>query len=398
VSNLPKPVQYGGDDEPRIAVLGGGPIGLACALLLARRGLPSRVIEARTLASAQADRRLLALSRGSLQVLAPLFGTRPPPMAAIEGVHVSSAGEFGTTQLTAADSDGAALGATVYYGELLAALDAAARAEAAVDLRRGRRVAGVTQHPDHVTVHLDRGGTSSSEASAAPDTFDAAIAVHAEGASAADEAGGRPTDWALIAAVELEGPPPGAAFERFTREGPLALLPAPPAGWSLVWCAGQAEVQRRIALADAAFGAELQAAIGPRLARVRGTGARGMYPLSARVRSQLHAHRTVWLGNAAQTLHPVAGQGFNLGLRDCAALADALAHSPEDLPGALADYARRRRADRALISVITHWLPDIFATRAAPMALARMLGLTALNVTPPLRRALATVLMFGVRA
>jgi 2-octaprenyl-6-methoxyphenol hydroxylase len=368
VSNLPKPVQYGGDDEPRIAVLGGGPIGLACALLLARRGLPSRVIEARTLASAQADRRLLALSRGSLQVLAPLFGTRPPPMAAIEGVHVSSAGEFGTTQLTAADSDGAALGATVYYGELLAALDAAARAEAAVDLRRGRRVAGVTQHPDHVTVHLDRGGTSSSEASAAPDTFDAAIAVHAEGASAADEAGGRPTDWALIAAVELEGPPPGAAFERFTREGPLALLPA------------------------------LQAAIGPRLARVRGTGARGMYPLSARVRSQLHAHRTVWLGNAAQTLHPVAGQGFNLGLRDCAALADALAHSPEDLPGALADYARRRRADRALISVITHWLPDIFATRAAPMALARMLGLTALNVTPPLRRALATVLMFGVRA
>jgi 2-octaprenyl-6-methoxyphenol hydroxylase len=105
----------------------------------------------------------------------------------------------------------------------------------------------------------------------------------------------------------------------------------------------------------------------------------------------------VAVGNAAQTLHPVAGQGFNLALRDCATLVDCIVASRADVPGALAGYARQRRIDRSTIARVTHWLPQVFATRFAPVAIARSLGLTALDLVPPLRNELAHLLMFGVR-
>lgn len=373
-----------------IAIIGGGPTGLACALLLARRGLAATVIEPRALTDAQRDRRLLALARGSWDTLRPLLADALPPHAAIDQVHVSSAGEFGVTRLDAAELGGTALGATVAYGDLLAALDAAVAAQPGVGLHRGRRVAALAQKPDRVHLTLDDGSA-----------LDAALAVHAEGSAADGDPDTLP--WALIAEVALSGPNSGpvsgTAFERFTREGPLALLPTPAARgtWSLVWCADRTTVARRQVLADADFVAELQQAIGPRLARVLGTGgARSSYPLRTQQRAALIEHRAVWLGNAAQTLHPVAGQGFNLGLRDCVVLADALA-TRADATDALHDYAQRRRADRAAIGTVTRWLPELFATRAAPIAAARSLGLAALDLLPPARRGLAELLMFGVR-
>jgi 2-octaprenyl-6-methoxyphenol hydroxylase len=369
-----------------IAIIGGGPTGLACALLLARRGLAATVIEPRALADAQRDRRLLALARGSWDTLRPLLADALPPHASIDQVHVSSAGEFGVTRLDAAELGGTALGATVAYGDLLAALDAAVAAQPGIGLHRGRRVAALAQKPDRVQLTLDDGSV-----------IDAALAVHAEGGASDGDTDALP--WALIAEAALSGPAAGTAFERFTREGPLALLPTPAARgtWSLVWCADRATVARRQALADADFVAELQQAIGPRLARVVGTsGARSSYPLRAQQRAVPIEHRAVWLGNAAQTLHPVAGQGFNLGLRDCVVLADALA-TRADATDALHDYAQRRRADRAAIGTVTRWLPELFATRAAPIAAARSLGLAALDLLPPARRGLAELLMFGVR-
>jgi 2-octaprenyl-6-methoxyphenol hydroxylase len=370
-----------------VAIVGGGPTGLACALLLARRGLASAVVEPRALDAAQRDRRLLALARGSWDLLQPLLGAALPPHAPITEVHVSSAGEFGVTRLSAAEDGGPPLGATVHYGALLAALDSAAQAQRLIDLRRGRRAAAVAQKPDRVEVALDDGSP-----------IDAALVVHAEGAVPATAAEAPP--WALTTGLSLHGPAPGTAFERFTRAGPLALLPMPAGrgpAWSLVWCADEHTVQRRLALSDSAFHAELQDAIGPRLARITALGGdRAGYPLPARRRERLVEHRAVWLGNAAQTLHPVAGQGFNLALRDCAVLADALAGGG-DVVGALALYARRRRADRSVIDSVTRLLPPLFATRAAPIAAARMAGLAALDLLPPLRRELAQLLMFGVR-
>jgi 2-octaprenyl-6-methoxyphenol hydroxylase len=399
--SLPPDSAGGAAAAPGIALLGGGPIGLAGALLLARAGFAATVFDARPLEAARSDRRLLALSRGTLQVLRPLLGAPAPRMAPIVDVHVSSAGEFGATRIGAADIDASPaprgqtvaepLGATVYYGDLVTALAAAADAEPGVTVRRPLRVARCEQRSDGVTLHLEAGDGAAS-------TCEAALAIHAEGGPTGSAAVAE--DCALVAEVSLRGAAPGDAFERFTREGPLALLPAPSTrgpAWSLVWCMETAAAQRRAALDDDAFRAELQQAIGPRIARVLACAERRAYPLPQQARTRIAEHRVAWIGNAAQTLHPVAGQGLNLGLRDVLTLVDALARSREDLPAALADYTRRRAADRSFVSGVTRWMPALFGTRLLPVSLARSLGLTALDLVPGLRREWARLLMFGVR-
>lgn len=381
-----------------IALLGGGPIGLATAILLARHGFAPVVFDARPLEAARGDRRLLALSRGSWQVLQPLLGAHRPRSAPIIDVEVSSAGEFGVTHLQARDIDARAggldepLGVTVYYGDLMTALTSAAEAEPGLRLRRPIQVTRVNQRFDAVELELST-----------PDgvriTSGAALAIHAEGApqSSQNEA---VRDWALIGDVQLSGPAPGRAFERFTRDGPLALLPAPSNDaprWSFVWCMDERAVQCRGALDDAAFCAELQQAVGPRIARVDTCAPRRAVPLPQQLRARVVDHRKVWIGNAAQTLHPVAGQGLNLGLRDALTLVDCLVNSRTDLPAALAHYARRRVADRRLVRGVTRLMPPLFSSRALPVALARSFGLTAMDLLPPLRRQWARLLMFGLR-
>ncbi len=377
--------------DGRIAILGGGPIGLACALLLARRGQASIVIDARRLDEASRETRLLALSRGTWQLLDPLLSAAAPRSAPILTVHVSSAGEFGVTRIAAADFDGTPLGATVQYGDLLAALATAIAAQPAIEVLRPRRATEVLQRPNVVRIALDDGSA-----------LEAPLAINAEGFQPAAAAAGRVRDWALLADLTLRGPEPGTAFERFTREGPLALLPTPATlggvpAMSLVWCMDDAAATRRSELAEAAFRAELQAALGTRIGRVERIGPRRAQPLHQRLRERVREHRLVALGNAAQTLHPVAGQGFNLGMRDCATLVGCVAAHDADVDAALRDYEARRRVDRQAIAALTRWLPAVFRTRFAPLALARSLGLAALDQSPALRRQLAHVLMFGVR-
>jgi 2-octaprenyl-6-methoxyphenol hydroxylase len=378
-------------NDGRIAILGGGPIGLACALLLARRGRASIVIDARKLDEALRETRLLALSRGTWQLLDPLLGGTPPRAAPIRNVHVSSAGEFGVTRITDADFDGVPLGATVLYGDLLAALATAVAAQPAIEVLRPRRATEVLQRPDAVRIALDDGAT-----------LEAPFAINAEGFPSGAATAGNARDWALLADVTVRGPAPGAAFERFSRDGPLALLPTPATlggapAMSLVWCMDDAAAVRRCELPDDAFRDELQAALGTRIGRVERVGPRRRQPLHQMLRSRVREHRLVALGNAAQTLHPVAGQGFNLGMRDCATLADCLAANDGDTVAALREYEARRRADRHAIAALTRWLPAVFRARFAPLALARSVGLAALDQSPLLRRQLAHLLMFGVR-
>jgi 2-octaprenyl-6-methoxyphenol hydroxylase len=279
-----------------------------------------------------------------------------------------------------------ALGATVRYGDLLRDL-AQATQEADIRQHRPVRVLDIVTRPQDVEVILD--GAPSRRV---------ALVVHAEGAAQAPAAG--ESAQAILADVLLEGLAPGVAVERFTRSGPLALLPLPGATGvmrSLVWCCDAELARERMALDDTAFNAALQAALGTRLGRVVQCGARRSFPLLHALRDEIRAHRSVWLGNAAQTLHPVAGQGLNLGLRDCATLADSLAAN-DDAGTALQAYARRRGRDRQAIAMLTRALPALFATRFAPVALARSAGLVALDLAPPLRDALARLLIFGVRS
>jgi 2-octaprenyl-6-methoxyphenol hydroxylase len=378
-----------------IAILGGGPVGLTLALRLARLRVPSVVVDARDLDEARHDRRLLALSRGTLDALGTVVELPAAALAPIRTVVVSSRGEFGRAVLDERDNGGRPLGATIRYGELLTVLDAACNSSPLVELRRRCTASAVSQGPSSVDVRL-------SDAS----TLAATIAVNAEGVGA----GGRPPvarQSALTGDVEVRGPAAGTAFERFTRDGPLALLPLPgPATgtarpMSLVWCMPTAAADRREALTDTELLAELQAELGERNGRVASIRARGRYPLIEQARDEVREHRLVHVGNAAQTLHPVAGQGLNLGVRDCVALADLIAAAvaaSEDPLARLPAYERRRRADRLAIRTLTRSVPGFFATGAKPVAAARSLGLTMLSIFPDLRAEFARFLMFGVRS
>ncbi len=378
-------------------VIGGGPIGLVGAALLAQRRIACTVLDVRPLAEALRDGRLLALSRGTWELLAPVLGERLPPRAPIREVYVSSAGDYGATRISASDFDGVDLGATVRYGDLLAALATAVETMPGIEVMRPASATGVRQRPDKVEVTMADGRV-----------LEADLAVHAEGMPAAEDGEpAEPEDWALLADLRLrparESLPAGAAFERFTRGGPLALLPLPGAAdrdelrsFSLVWCMRQADALRRQPLADAELLAELRAELGVRIGAPVAIGPRRLVPLPRRLRGDVHQHRVVAIGNAAQTLHPVAGQGFNLGVRDCVTLADELAQQAS-VPQALARYAQRRLADRNAITMVTRGLPAVFGNRFAPLAVARGLGLALLDAAPPLRRTLAQLLIFGVR-
>jgi len=405
-----------GAARPRVPVLiaGGGPAGLALALMLAHRRVHSTVLDARPLEAARADPRLLALSRGTLQMLQPLAKLRPESMAAIRNVVVSSAGEFGRVRIGAEDvAQGAVdqpLGATVRYGDLLLPLAEACEASAFVTVRRPCRVLAVRQQPQQVLADVVPASTAAADADGNA-TLAASLLVHAEGGADPRAAGGRGdlAQVAVLADVTVSGVAPGCAHERFTRDGPLALLPAPGApppvsgscNLSLVWCMPPSQARRRLALADAEFLAELQQAFGVHNGRLLRIGPRGSHALQSHARSALHQHRVVWVGNAAQSLHPVAGQGLNLGLRDCTELAALIGQAfadGHDPATALPAYARRRRADRTTLITLTRNAPALFASRAAPIALGRSLALSALSMIPELRREFARLLMFGVRA
>jgi 2-octaprenyl-6-methoxyphenol hydroxylase len=429
-----------GEAEPGIApaaILGGGPIGMVCALLLARAGIASELVEARPVAELQRDRRLLALSHGSLLVLESLLGPRFAPTSAIGVVRVSSSGEPGSATLSGRDFGQAAVGATIWYADLASALarEVERRARAPADapgqqplirLLRPRRALGVDQCVDRVRVHLDDEGI-----------IEARLAIDAEGTP---ERAPRARDFALLADVDVLGVLEGEAIERFTRQGPLALLPLPPGGgpsagesapgpsaaqaksaaaaaamprarrMSMIWCQPETIARERMALPEAELRKLIGQALGARIGAPLAIGPRSLFALATHRLERICEHRIVHLGNAAQSLHPVAGQGFNLGIRDCACLAEALVDARDPLwrgngrarPGAFFDpasalesYRKRRRLDRLLLPAITSALPPFFSSRLAAPSLARSAGLIALDTLPGLRRAFARLLMYG---
>ena len=378
-----------------MVILGGGPIGLVCALLLAHRGIASHMVDARPVAALQRDRRLLALSRGTLDILEPLLGRQFAPLGEIHRIHVSSRGNLGSAQLGSADFGGVAVGATVWYADLVDALARAAQAQPLITVQRPRRALAVRQKVHGVEIALDNGTVLTGP-----------LAIDAEGTPplARDAA-----QYALLAEVALRCPP-GDAIERFTPEGPLALLPLPAdasagAGrMSMVWCLPAATARARLALPGEELCGQIGRALGPRLGRPTALGPRATFPLLTHRLAQVCEHRVVHLGNAAQSLHPVAGQGFNLGIRDCVCLADCLAQAPVDASAAPAGgdalaalhrYASRRRLDRTLFPALTNALPHVFSSTLAPVVLARSAALLGIDLLPALRKPFTRLLMYG---
>ena len=375
-----------------IAICGAGPAGMALAALLARRGVaPQRIalIDARTLQQAGNDPRSLALSYGSRQILEDI-GCWPVPATAIHQIHVSRRGRFGRSMIDREEHKLEALGYVSRYGALVTELGAACE-RAGIAALRPALVTGLEEQPGHVAIAIEEDGR--------PRTLTAAIVVQAEGGLFGEQqAKARQRDYgqtAIIAQVRCSAPVAHRAYERFTEQGPLALLPQD-GEYSLVWCVRPDTAQALLALDDAAFLEQLGAAFGTRVGSFTATSRRVAFPLglnAGRAGSD-GSLRMAAIGNAAQTLHPVAGQGLNLGLRDAAVLARLLAQGAT--PAMLAQYQAQRSADRSLTVHLTDTMARVFANESPAQALLGA-SLAAIDLFGPARGMLAELMMFGRR-
>lgn len=376
-----------------IAICGAGPAGMALAALLAKRGVPAAriaLVDAKTLAQAGKDPRSIALSYGSRQILEEI-GAWPMQAAAtaIHQIHVSRRGQFGRSLIDRDEHKLPALGYVTRYGDLVTAL-AAVCERAGILMLRPARVEALDELSDSVVLTITDSATGDAK------SLTAAIVVQAEGGLFNDqESRSQRRDYgqtAIIAQVRSTRPVEHRAFERFTEQGPLALLPQGDE-YSLVWCVRPGFAEALRALDDQAFLAALGEAFGERVGRFTHASPRLAFPLGLNADPRATA-RTVAIGNAAQTLHPVAGQGLNLGLRDVTVLARLLAQGAK--PEMLAEFTALRRQDRTTTVRLTDTMARIFANDSPAQALLG-LSLAAIDMAGPARGVLAELMMYGRR-
>ncbi|MCC6211154.1 MAG: FAD-dependent monooxygenase [Burkholderiales bacterium] len=349
-----------------VAIHGAGPVGCALALLLRRQGRAAVLVQQRE-AAARSFRpafRPLALSHASRLILERAGAWRALAVTPIAAIHVSQQRGFGRACMSAADAGVPALGYVLDYGTLLDALLARVR-EARVPVQS--------------------------------EPVEALLAVHAEGTS--EEASRKDyRQQAVVAEVQTRPGATTTAWERFTPEGPLALLPI--AGkYGVVWSARPERARELCDADESRFLAALAQAFGRRAGAFVAAGARARLPLSLRLRSERTGERAAYVGNAAQTLHPVAGQGLNLGLRDAWDLAQVLQGAPD--PGdarVLQAFAALRRFDATATVRITDFLAGAFLGESPLRGLTRGMGLTALDICLPARRFFARRMIYGASA
>jgi 2-octaprenyl-6-methoxyphenol hydroxylase len=371
-----------------VAIVGAGPVGAALAALVAPTGRRVAVIEAR--AGRSGDARTLALSKASRDLLEACGAWPATAATPITDIHVSQRGGPGRTLLRAADAGLDALGYTVSYSEVERVLEERLAAMG-VDVTYGAPCEAIELGQEAARLTL-AGGV----------IVEARLLVLADGGANARRIPGiayAEKDYGQVAVtgpVRTDRPHGGRAYERFTDRGPLALLPVGDR-FALVWAATPAEGERLKALEEPAFLAALQERFGDRAGRFVSAGQRAAFPLRLRTVNSTIALRTAIVGNAAQAMHPIAGQGLNTGLRDARALARLLAGCEGD-PGSAAMLeafraARTRDAGRGV--AFTDFLVGAFTDDRLVPTWGRGLALTALDLFPPARRLLATRMIHG---
>jgi 2-octaprenyl-6-methoxyphenol hydroxylase len=373
----------------RIAICGAGPVGQALALMLRQQGVSAHellLFDGKSSEQARQDARSIALSYGSRQILQKL-GAWPIKATSITQIHVSRRGHFGRSLIDAADYALPALGYVARYGDIIAPLEQLLTQQR-ITIQRPAIVENINEQVDHVKLTMQDGTNISAD-----------LVIQAEGGFFDQQPeGSQHRDYqqtAIVAHITTSKPIAARAFERFTDQGPLALLPQED-GYALVWCTRPATAAGLLALDDKAFLQALQQAFGERLGTIRTTSTRHSYPLGLNAQAKATA-RTVKIGNAAQTLHPVAGQGLNLGLRDALILAKCLTSQPQST--ALATFNQQRQSDRKATISITDSMARAFAS-APDGALSQALlglGLGALDIVTPAKKLLAEQMMFGWR-
>ena len=380
-----------------VVIVGAGPVGATLALALRESDLDVVVLDTRAKGQSQRGDRSLALSHGARLILerqgvwselaATSGGVTP-----ITEIDVSQSGGFGMTRLRAVDVDLPALGYVASYRALQAALDAAL-AHACIAVRHDVSAKSVGGTPAYAAVDLVGDGQP---------LLARLVAVADGSGGVLADATRRRHDYgqvALVAKVGANPKPEGVAWERFAPAGPIALLPEGE-HYGLVWTTPPELAESRLTQDDAGFLHDLAHQLGSRAPRLMSVSERRTFPLVLDFAWTTARSRCVALGNAAQTLHPVAAQGFNVGLRDAYGLALAILDSPRDDIGSRAmldRYAGSRRIDRMAGIAFTHGLVEIFGRDVALLRWPRGLALTLLDAVPPVKRAFSRAMMFGLR-
>ena len=365
-------------------------MGAAAALALRGTGLRSGLIEVRAPRAASADPRPIALSHGSRLILERFGIWGALNSTPIERIHVSQRGGFGRVELNAREARLPALGYVVDYGRLADALARALNNEDGCRLINAR-VNKIEAGTAAASALTDDGSTRMTTR---------LLAVADGGSLTAAPARTRDYRQTVVTTrVACAVPHRNVAYERFTSRGPLALLPMGEE-MALVWTTSAEHAQFLCELAEPAFLGELQEAFGNRLGRFSRAGMRASYPVALKMADRITDSRVVALGNAAQTLHPVAGQGLNLGLRDAWELATTLKDcklAEIGTPLHLARYSERRRLDRRGGITFTDSLVRLFSNDIAPLRIARGLGLAALGAAVPAKDFVIRRMTFGTR-
>ncbi|WP_350603742.1 2-octaprenyl-6-methoxyphenyl hydroxylase [Pseudoalteromonas sp. SMN1298-MNA-CIBAN-0114] len=384
-----------------VVIIGGGLAGASCALSVAKTNpaLNIAVVEANQVTGdyhPSFDDRSIALAQQSVEYLQSLnlFEQNAPYTAAIKKVSVSDRGHFGKAHINCDEFAKPSLGYVVEVNPFGRALHLRLT-QSNITLLCPDSVTAIEQTLHSNTLTLQSG-----------EQLNAALLVIADGAQSPTRSllglgfNTQPYEQgAIIANVEVAGGHNNHAFERFTQNGPMALLPMSNNRYSLVWCMSQDQVEQHMALSEQAFLIALQSAFGYRGGQFTKVGMRTSYPLVYGQVESLTAHRTVVIGNAAHAIHPIAGQGFNLGLRDVQVLSNLIANSQHDL-GSYAftrEYSKKRSDDIKTVMSLTDALVRLFSNSSRVLAFGRSIGLFSMDLFPALKAPLAKQLMGQVK-
>ena len=375
-----------------LIIVGGGMVGASLACALKNTPLNIVIIEAFEPNSAQQasyDDRGIALAYGSQRIFESmgLWDQLAVHSTAISDIHVSDRGHFGVTRLSAQDENVPALGQVITARSMGQVFNQALVQQENLEVICPASVVDLNQHEGYVELILNDDSQISAKLIVAADGAQSTLR-HLLGLGALEHDYGQT---AITANITTERAHQGRAFERFTDSGPIALLPMSDNRSSLVWTVKTGDETALLQLSNSDFLAQLQDRFGYRLGKFKQVGQRNSYPLKLVQADQPIQHRIVLIGNAAHSLHPIAGQGFNLGLRDVAALADVLVDNTGDCgdPRLLHDYSQWRQQDQDSVIENTNSLVTLFSNNNPLLGHLRGAALALIDALPHAKHALA---------